>query len=361
MPLFLKTKNHVLTIRILILLLGFIYPLSSRAQSDCSKTLQEARNQYDQGMIDEIPKMLAPCMQEGFSRAQRIEAYKLLILAYLFNDDQFEAEKTMTEFLKRYPEYEIMPNDPVEFIHLFETYRTTSEFSIGLMAGFNLTNPRIIEHYSLLDGFGTDPSNTTGTGYQLGLGVGRYLGKRLMINIELQWVHHGYTFYEENTVIPRNIMTDEESKYTESFKFKEQLNKATLPVTALFEINNRKFLWFVRAGGSVNYILSASGTPSADQEGQPVPGKTINITDYLNTYYFCAILGAGFHFKIPRGFLALDLRYNMGINNLLRTDLRYDDTYSTSFFECLGDDFSLNTFTFSVGYYFSFYSPKKQK
>ncbi len=57
----------------------------------------------------------------------------------------------MVEFLKKFPEYEIMPNDPVEFVYLFESYRTTSIFSFGFTAGFNLTDPRIIEPFSVFD------------------------------------------------------------------------------------------------------------------------------------------------------------------------------------------------------------------
>ena len=120
------------------------------AQDDCATKIQEAQKYYDQGMIDEIPKMLAPCMADGFTRTQKIEAYKLIILSYLFDDNQFEAEKTMLEFLKKYPEYEIMPNDPVEFVYLFESYRTTSVFSFGITAGFNFTDPRIIEPFHVL-------------------------------------------------------------------------------------------------------------------------------------------------------------------------------------------------------------------
>jgi len=355
MPLLFKTSNHARYAGTFILLMLLLHSFSSRAQNDCSKTLQEARNQYDLGTIDEIPKMLGPCMQEGFTRSQRIEAYKLLILAYLFDDDQFDAEKTMTEFLKRYPEYEIMPNDPVEFIHLFETYRTTSEFSIGLQAGFNLTNPRIIQNYSQLDLSTSEPSDVTGSGYQIGLGAGRYLGKRLMINMELQWARLSYTFKDGNTII------QEDGKYIENFDYKEELNKLTLPVTALFEINNGKLLWFIRGGGSVNYILSASGTSQVMINDRPENGKKVDIKDYRNAYYFCAQIGTGIHYKIPRGFLAVDLRYNVGINNLVRTETRFDNDYSGSIFEYLDDDFGLNTFTFSLGYYFSFYTPKKTK
>ena len=307
-------------------------------------------------MIDEIPKMLAPCMQEGFTRPQKIEAYKLLILAYLFDDDQFDAEKTMTEFLKKYPEYEIMPNDPVEFIHLFETYRTTSEFSFGVTAGLNLTNPRIIEPYSMLDNATSEFSNATLSGYQFGLGAGRYLSERMMLNLELQLAQHRYSFTDKDT-----ITKQDGNKLNESYTFEENLKKVSLPVTVIYEINDGKLLYFIRAGASVNYVLSASGLPSGINNKQPIPGEITDMKNYRNTFYFNAIAGIGMHYKIPRGFLSVDLRYNYGINNLVKSEKRYENTYLYSQFKYLDDDFSLHTFSFSVRVLFFILQSKKNK
>jgi hypothetical protein len=340
----------------MMVLLLFLFPLTARAQDNCSKTLQEAKNLYDLGMIDEIPKMLAPCMQEGFTRLERIEAYKLLILAYLFDDDQFDAEKTMLEFLKKYPEYEIMPNDPVEFIHLFETYRTTSEFSVGVIAGLNLTNPRIIEPFSMLNGATAELSNQTLSGYQFGLGAGRYVSERMMINIELQLAQHRYSFTDKDTITKQDL-----NRLNESYTFEEKLNKISLPVTVIYEINDGKLLYFLRAGASVNYVLSASGLPSGINGKLTIPGEITDMKIYRNAFYFNAIAGIGMHYKIPKGFLSLDLRYNYGINNLVKSDKRYENTYLYSQFKYLDDDFSLHTFSLSLGYFFSFYNPKKTK
>ena len=341
----------------MIVLVLSLFPIAAHAQDDCSKTLQEARNLYDLGMIDEIPKMLAPCMQEGFSRPQKIEAYKLLILAYLFDDDQFDAERTMTEFLKKYPEYEIMPNDPVEFIHLFETYRTTSEFSFGLTVGLNLTNPRIIEPFSMFDLNKAELSNKTLSGYQIGVSAGRYVSKRMMVNMELLLAQHRYSFTDKDTI----TKLGGNQQLNESYTYEENLKKISLPVTVIYEINDGKLLYFIRAGASVNYVLSVSGLPSGINNKQPIPGTNTDMKNYRSTFYFNAIAGIGIHYKIPRGFLALDLRYNLGISNLVLSEKRYENTYLYSQFKYLDDDFSLQTFSFSVGYYFSFYSPKKTK
>ena len=147
-----------------------LFPVYS--QEDCSTKIQEAQRYYDQGMIDEIPSMLAPCMADGFNRTQKIEAYKLIIMSYLFDENQFEAEKTMLEFLKKYPEYEIMPNDPVEFVYLFESYRTASVFSFGLSGGLNFTDPRIIEPFTTQDMRVATLKNTHETGISGGIWCG---------------------------------------------------------------------------------------------------------------------------------------------------------------------------------------------
>jgi hypothetical protein len=352
MQLLTNRLNPARFIGTMIVLVFSLFGFTAYAQSDCSKILQEARNLYDLGMIDQIPKMLAPCMQEGFTRSQKIEAYKLLILSYLFDDDQFDAEKTMTEFLKKYPEYEIMPNDPVEFIHLFETYRTTSEFSIGITAGLNLTNPRIIEPYSMLNNAKAEFSNATLSGYQFGLGAGRYVTERMMVNLDLQLVQHRYSFTDKDTLGDRP---------DESYTFEENLKKISLPVTVIYEINDGKLLYFIRAGASINYLLSVSGLPSGINNKQPITGEITDMKTYRNTFYFNAIAGMGVHYKIPRGFISLDLRYNYGINNLVKSEKRFENTYLYSQFKYLDDDFSLHTFSFSIGYYFSFYNPKKTK
>jgi hypothetical protein len=114
-------------------------------QEDCSSKLVEAQRLYRQGLIEDIPQLLQPCIESGFTRAQRNEAYKILILAYLFDGNQYNAENTMVDFLKKNPEYEVMPNDPVEFISLFETFRTMSVFSFGL--NFGPCQPYRVEEY----------------------------------------------------------------------------------------------------------------------------------------------------------------------------------------------------------------------
>ncbi|MGD2036172.1 MAG: hypothetical protein PVF73_14005, partial [Bacteroidales bacterium] len=186
-----------------ILLLSFVLSAlpDLSAQKSCLNTLREAKELYEGGLIDEIPELLSGCMESGFTRAQRIEAYKLIILAYLFDDAQFEAEKMMDEFLKKFPEYEVMPNDPVEFVYLLESYKTSSFYSVNLFFGPNFSNARITESYSTLDRSYAEFSDKTGTGFHIGLGVSRNLWKSVNINVDAIYSWQNFSFTEKTNTV----------------------------------------------------------------------------------------------------------------------------------------------------------------
>ncbi len=339
-----------------LMLILIVFSPDVLAQNDCSTKIQDARKLYDQGMIEEIPQMLAACMQDGFTRPQVIEAYKLIILSYLFDDNQFEAEKTMVEFLKKFPEYEIMPNDPVEFVYLFESYRTTSIFSFGFTAGFNVTDPRIIESYSVYDNRGVSLKNSMKPGFQVGVGVGRYISRKMFINLELKFSENRYGFKEEL------ITTLPGLNGISSVTYSEKLYKLILPITVSYEFSAKKFHYFLRGGFSVASITGVTGnaTRQFTEEIPPVPGETTDIARFRNNIMYAGVVGSGIRYKVPHGVLTAEIRASIGINSIVRSDRRFENMQQIMKSYQLDDNFAINTFSFSAGYYFSFYKPKKQ-
>ncbi len=339
-----------------IMLILIIFSPVVQGQSECSTKIQDARKLYEQGMIEEIPQMLAPCIQDGFTRAQVIEAYKLIILSYLFDDNQFEAEKTMVEFLKKFPEYEIMPNDPVEFVYLFESYRTTSIFSFGFTAGFNLTDPRIIESYSVHDQRNVTLKNTMKPGFQFGIGVGRYISRKMFLNLELKFSENRYAFKDE-VITPLPGLNG-----ISSVTYSEKLYKFIMPLSVSYEFSAKKLHYFMRGGFSVASITGVTGTATRQfaEEIPPVPGETNDIAKYRKNIMYAGVAGAGIRYKVPHGVLTAEFRASIGLNNIVKPEKRFENMQQImkSYYE--DDSFAINTFSFSVGYYFSFYKPKKQ-
>lgn len=351
---FITLRSGIMINTLLLGILAFMLQTDLFSQEDCSSKIQEAQKLYDLGMIEEIPQMLAPCMEEGFARNQKIEAYKLIILAYLFDDNQFEAEKTMVEFLKKYPEYEIMPNDPIEFVYLFESYRTTSVFSFGINAGFSLTDPRIMEPFTVFDLSNTSTDNTMKPGFNMGIGLGRYISRKMILNLEFNFAANNYGFYDE-TKIPENDALN-------SVTYTERLYKLELPVSLAYEFTIKKIHYFIRGGFSVGKITGITGHASRKFADEiTVSSENRDISHYRQDFLYSGIIGAGVRYKVPRGVLTFDLRANIGLNNIVRPERRYENQEFLTKYYYLDDNFSLNTFSFSVSYYFSFYKPKKQR
>ena len=94
---------------------------------------------------------------------------------------------------------------------------------------------------------------------------------------------------------------------------------------------------------------------------RPIPGATQDISEYRKQMIYSGIVGAGVRYKVPRGIVSLDLRAKVGINNIVNSEKRFDNETVINNFYHIDDDFSLNTLSLSVGYYFSFYSPRKQR
>ena len=64
----LPTRTNTRNLITAVLLVCWIIAFTAQAlgQNDCATKIQEAQKFYDQGMIEEIPQMLAPCMAGWF-------------------------------------------------------------------------------------------------------------------------------------------------------------------------------------------------------------------------------------------------------------------------------------------------------
>jgi hypothetical protein len=335
----------------------FLFPWKKvTAQDNCLNTLKQAKQLYEQGLIDDIPKILSNCMQSGFTRAQRIEAYKLIILTYLFDDNQFEAEKSMDDFLHKFPEYEVTPNDPVEFVYLLESYKTSLLYSLNLFIGPTFTNRRIMEPYSTLDQNQTTLTNQTGTGFQFGIGLCRNLRKSLNIDIDLLYAIHNYSYSKET-----NIQLNTEKLQFVNVSAKEKTNQICIPVSSTYGFGKGDFNYFARLGGEIGFITKSTVSLERSSDVISISENNYNLEKHRQKYYYAMLAGAGIEYKVPRGFLVLDIRYHLGLNNMIVSQERYSDPTLLSKYFYIDDDFALDYLSINIGYNFSFYQSRKKK
>ena len=96
----------------------------------CEENLSTAQERFEKGHLNGIPGLLVECLRSGFSRSEKIQAYRLLTISYLYNDDPFGAENSFLKLLELDPEYRVTENDPVEL-----EYLRINTFLIQLLAG----------------------------------------------------------------------------------------------------------------------------------------------------------------------------------------------------------------------------------
>jgi hypothetical protein len=328
-----------------------VFSTSVLGQNICSQNLKKAQKEYDEGRLSEVPVTLEECLKEGFTKDQKLQAYRLLILTYLFTDELELAEQNLLKLLNEDPEYTINPLlDPAEFTTLYNTYNTSAVISIGLTGGPNQTRVHLHQAYS------TDNSNNKATykphfGFQTGLSADILLKKRFQLNTGLQLVQKSYEY--KNKLF----------QYT-NLDLKESQLWMELPVALKYNFRyKKKLIPYLYAGASVNLFLSSIGklTRISDAGNNDASGPNVKLGSLRNRFNYSALIGGGLKYKIGYSYLCLDLRYAYGLKNIVNTSKRYSDSNLIYFYGYLDSDISINNLFVSVGYFKSFYKPKKIK
>lgn len=354
MKVFLKLKLFL----ILLLIPGITGLLAQ--DKDCAVKLSEAQEQFSLGQIEEVPGLLVNCIKSGFTREERIQAFKLLINSYIFDDNMALAEQYMLDFLKRYPEYEIVATDPSEFVDLYREFDNEPRFSVGVYGGLNLSNVRSFETFGvgsltgIEDGLnGNGEYKSSGFGYQVGVSYNLNLGSGFEIGIEPMIIQNTYEF--------------ESRPFDWAYiEYSEDQLRVDLPVSLIYTLNKEnKTVPYFRLGVKTSYLLVAKSDSKRSYLGtsdfEDVTGSEQEIQDarMLNNYW--GVFGGGLRYKIPGAYIFLDVRYNLGLANQVNSNSRNNGLDENVWlYYYLQDDFFLDDLSFSIGISKTFYRPRRK-
>ena len=269
----------------------------------------------------------------------------------------------MDEFLRKFPEYEIMPNDPVEFVYLLESYKTSSFYSLNLFFGPTFSNRLVTQSNSTMNVDQTEYNDRTGTGFQVGFGVSRNLWKSVNGNIGVIYSIHNYSYSEKSSILLSSQQQDFEVRDQSAFDLssEERLTLISIPLTFNYSFGKGNLNYSARIGGSVGFLNHASLTLKREQPViEPISETFDDITQKRNKNYYSVIFGTGLEYKIPRGFLVLDIRYQLGIENIRVGELYIPERIPSRLLD-LDDNFKLNYLSATIGYHFSIYQSKKNR
>jgi hypothetical protein len=351
--------------KFIFILIVVAFTVNTMAQEECAYVLEEAQEMFDAGLIENIPDKLAGCLASGFTNEEQLQAHKLIILSYLFDDNLEKADEAMFYFLSEYPAYEPVATDPREFTLLMDTYDTDPILMLGGGVGVNFSFPIMVEEMGV-----HNVSIHTGnlvpgrSGFHANFMVERQLIPNLHILGELSIanvVFDNYLDDESGDIVSSAEITD----YS-VIEYKETQNQIRLPISASYNFTETDFKPYVRVGIVPAVLLSAKAEAARSNliDGIIYPQQEVANVDVYSgrrAFNMWAFAGGGFNYKLGPGNFFLDLRYHMNLLNQMKPNsdpFQFGELTWEIFY--VNDKFLLNNVTATLGYMFPLYRPKKK-
>ena len=339
-------------VRTLFTVLLVFFFMENFAQNDCSDNLNRARQNFEDGYIEDIPSLLVPCLNDGFTREEKISAYKLLVLTYLFDDNQAGAEETILKFFKDFPNYEIRTDDPVEFIYLLESYEAVPVYSVYGGAGANQSIIQTREVISMSPTPGSKGIKLGNTGYTFMLGASYNLDgyvENLSANIRFQFSQYNFEF--EETI-----------NNTAHILFSEKQFRINIPLFASYNLSDLFPELIVPPefylGANLEFITSAQAIPNkSDDSGTSIPESQRSIKSMRRSFEPSLLVGVNYSYPLTKGTLFLDLHTKISFSE--QNVNRWADNLLWSKFAYVDDNFLLHNLFLNIGYRYTFYKPTK--
>lgn len=346
-----------------------------------SQRLSSAERDYEEGRLANIPErleggFLLKAKEGGYSKEENVRALKLITKVYIFLDDGPNAEDYLVRLLKADKEHKLDPRvDPAELYFLYNQFRTKPILRLAVRTGVNKTFPQVLQTFSpsntlqvkkLYNGVGEPPGTATSAG-TIGMG---YWGE-LIAERHLRWgveVGTGIGISNSSYDVDNYIGGGPEAEPTLVTYISNQQFNFKVPVFARY--NFRYFKEFgpipyISVGGSYDYLMNAEYTEASRRGGTSFTlnsNKNLKSLDLVNLNNMSGYIAIGTKLRVQTHFLTFEFRYDRSFFNYINEDNRWNGnqflTYDLGFVE---DDLSLDMLSFSIGYTYSIYSPKKLK
>ena len=129
-----KPPTQIISVFRCICIACLLFPLMSKALSgalyaqNCDDlTLGDARKLYEMGQFHQVFELLTPCLKEGFTGQQRVEAHRLMAFSYLAIDSLDAAYNETIRILQINSAYQPTLFDPPAFIEMVREIRLAGE------------------------------------------------------------------------------------------------------------------------------------------------------------------------------------------------------------------------------------------
>ena len=334
----------------------FLLGYHAQAQQNCADILKNAEKNFDDGKIFDVFNLLQPCIENGFSKADKIRAYKLIILSDLYADDIMHAEKYIVKLLLLDPDQELdYENDPKEYINLMEQFRRDPIYSIGAVVGPNLSFVYVTQPNNLDTSL---KSYTPKLSFNFGITTEFLIKKGWQFGAEAHFLSLSYAY------------TDTKFGFASS-KYSENLSYLSIPLMLKKEFGAKRFKLYTSLGFNSKLLLSSKSSSTRTQ----FAGNTFSVEDLgikqsrlRKRFVFEGLIGIGIKQRVGPGSLIIDSKFNLALSNTIKLNqldkAQSNDTDARPILWSsyhIDDLLTLNYFSINIGYSYPFYNPKKLK
>ena len=323
----------------------------ARAQSTCAQTLRLAQSIYDQGRLHELPQLLQKCLEDNsFNTEEKVNAYKLLTLTYIYLEEPVKADEHMLALLRTDTEFKVNDAvDPAEFVALYKTFRTYPIYRLGVKLGAIATGPSVAS-----SDYADDGTNTSSHNYGFSGSISSEIplsGKfrKFTLNPEINFQLLSFKGVNEGGDTARVTSATERHSWL------------SVPVSLQYTLHERPLTsYYISLGASADYLLTSKKTIISNREGNSaIDENSIAISEQRNKINAAAMASAGIKQKIGKGFLVAELRYKMGLLPVSDPSDTYENPVLVFDYKYVDGIYKLNTITLSVGYLMNRYNPRK--
>ncbi len=340
--------NQIYRTAIACVMLTCLLGGSSLAQKACLQSLENAENLYANGRPELVPQMLANCLKKGFDRKQQIRAHELVILSYLYLDNDIEAADAMLQLLKFEKEFEPTGREPMEFKKLYEAFRTQPIFMLGLQSGGNYTFAQPSKLYSVGETSKDSMQYSPNVGFQVGIVADLQIGKHLLISTGLNINRLNYSYSQS---------IFEFTKYS----LKEKQLILNVPLGIKIATGGKKVKPYISLGAGFDLLARSDIQISRyfpNRSIVEITGQDINATSIRSKNNYHIYGGVGFKLKVPNYYLFMEARITNGRANQVNTSSRFANSELLYRYGHVDNDFTLNHLSIAMGVQYNFYRPK---
>jgi Outer membrane protein beta-barrel domain len=351
-------------IRLFFFIFGLVGAANGALAQDqsCEQILNDATAEFDAGRFYSLPAMLKRCLDGGFSSEQRFRAYYLLTQAYLVLDDPIAAEDSYLKLLKIDPEFRAsIARDPIDLYYLSKKFTSRPRFTPHYRVGLNTSFPSTLANVSTYSGSSANSSSLRIGFPMLGAGIDFNINDNWSIGAEVNFAPKAYSIKASGIF------------QNDDFSIIERSNGFDIPIYVKYQYDSGRLRPFAYAGFAFNTLLSSSGTLVFNDKSSLSSGgiKIAQGADYNfdHSRHFLnrsLVIGGGVKYKIGKNFVYADLRYMLGLNNIVKTNTNYyneDGSLSTTVtqYGYVTELFRLDNLSLSFGYVMPLYDPRKLK